>query len=132
MLTVYRRPNFARRIRFYEPVEFNGGRRLPVDFHVDDEVFVITAEVAGLKPEDLEIEIKDDVLTLKGESASDSIGDGSYLLREIQHGGFRRSLHLPEPIEVEKVEAKVENGLLTIRLPKAEEARPKTIKINTK
>jgi HSP20 family protein len=131
MLTAYRRPRFARRIRFYEPVEFNGGRRLPVDVHVDDEAFVITAEVAGLKPEDLEIEIKDDILTLKGESESDPNGDGKYLLREIRHGEFNRSLHLPEPVEVEKVEAKVENGVLTIRLPRAEEARPKTIKIKT-
>jgi HSP20 family protein len=103
-----------------------------VDFHADENEFVLTAEIAGLNPEDLQIEIKDDILTVKGEVTSEANGDGEYLLREISHGEFRRSLRLPESVEIDKVEAKVENGLLTIHLPKAEEARPKTIKITAK
>jgi HSP20 family protein len=113
-------------------VEFNGGRRLPVDFHADENEFVLTAEIAGINPEDLQIEIKDDILTVKGEAKSETNGDGEYLLREIFHGDFSRSLRLPEPVEIDKVEAKMENGLLVIRLPKAEEARPKSIKISVK
>lgn len=131
MLTLYRRPRYARRFHYYRPVEFNGGRRLPVDFHVEDDEFVLTAEVAGINPEDIQIEIKDDILTVKGEVKSETNGDGKYLLREIYHGEFSRSLRLPEPVDVEKVEAKFENGLLTVHLPKTEEARPKTIKIKT-
>jgi HSP20 family protein len=127
MLTLYRRPRFGR--YYYRPVEFNGGRRMPVDFHADDDEFVLTAEIAGINPEDIQIEIKDDVLTVKGEVKSDTNGEGKYLLREIYQGEFCRSLRLPEPVEVDKVEAKFENGLLTIHLPKAEEVRPKTIKI---
>ena len=132
MLTMYRRPKFRQHFHQYRPVEFNGGRRLPVDFHADENEFVLTAEIAGLNPEDLQIEIKDDILTVKGEVKSESNGDGEFLLKEIFHGEFRRSLRLPESVEIDKVEAKVENGLLTIHLPKAEEARPKTIKITAK
>jgi HSP20 family protein len=127
MLTLYRRPRFAR--YHYRPVEFNGGRRMPVDFHAADDEFVLTAEIAGINPEDIQIEIKDDVLTVKGEVKSETNGEGKYLLREIYQGEFYRSLRLPEPVEVDKVEAKFENGLLTIHLPKAEEVRPKTITI---
>jgi HSP20 family protein len=132
MLTLYRRPRFRRNFHYYRPVNFNGGRRLPVDFHADENEFVVTAEIAGLDPEDLQIEIKDDILTVKGEVKSETNGDGEYLLKEIFHGEFSRSLRLPEAVEIDKVEAKVENGLLMINLPKAEEARPKAIKINTK
>ena len=132
MLTMYRRPRFRRHFHYYRPVEFNGGRRLPVDFHADENEFVLTAEIAGLNPDDLQIEIKDDILTVKGEVRSETNGDGEYLLREIFQGEFSRSLRLPEPVEIDNVEAKVENGLLTIHLPKAEEARPKTIKISAK
>ena len=72
------------------------------------------------------------VLTVKGEVKSETNGDGEYLLREIYQGEFCRSLRLPELVEIEKVEAKFENGLLTIHLPKAEEARPKKIEIKVK
>ena len=132
MLTMYRQPRFRRHIHQYQPVEFNGGRRMPMDFHSDENEFVLTAEIAGLNPEDLQIEIKDDILTVKGEVQSETNDDGKYLLREISYGEFSRKLRLPESVDIEKVEAKVENGLLTIHLPKAEEARPKTIKITAK
>ena len=132
MLTMYRQPRFRRHFHYHRPVEFNGGRRLPVDFHAGENEFVLKAEIVGLNPEDLQIEIKDDILTVKGEVKSETNGDGEYLLKEIFQGEFSRSLRLPEPVEIEKVEARVENGLLTIHLPMAEEARPKTIKITAK
>ncbi|NIM95159.1 MAG: Hsp20 family protein [Anaerolineales bacterium] len=132
MLTVYRRPRISRGIRHLRPVEFNGGRLLPVDFHTDENEYVITAPVAGLKAEDLKVEIHDDILTLSGEVRSETNGDGEYLLREIRYGEFRRSLRLPTQVEIDKAEAKVEDGMLTIRLPKAEEARPKTIEVKAK
>jgi len=132
MLTLYRRPRMARHFHYYQPVDFDGGRRLPVDFHAKEDEFVLTAEIPGIDPDDIQIEIKDDVLTVKGEVKPETNGDGDYLLREICQGKFWRSLRLPEPVEVEKVEAKFDKGLLKIHLPKAEEARPKTIKIKAK
>lgn len=129
MLTLYRRPRYSRRLRRYYPMGFNGGTRLPVDIQVEKDEFVITARVAGLKPEDLKIEILDDVLTLSGEVKSESNGDGDYLLREIHYGEFSRSFRLPSSVEADKAEAKVEDGILTVRLPKVEEERPKKIEV---
>lgn len=124
-LTHYRSPL----VRCYEPTGFNGGRRLPVDVRADEDAYVITAAVPGLRAEDLKIEVLKDVVTLRGEiPAADEANDG-YLLRELRAGAFERSLRLPEPLDVSKAEASIENGLLTLRIPKAEEARPKTIKI---
>jgi HSP20 family protein len=105
---------------------------LPVDIHVENDEFIITAPVAGLKPEDLKIEILDDVLTLSGEVRSEGNGDGKYLLREIHYGEFRRSFHLPSSVEADGAEAKVEDGILTVRLPKVEDERPKKIEVKAK
>jgi HSP20 family protein len=117
-----------RTIRWYQPMGFNGGRRLPVDVHSDDEAFVIEAAVPGLKADDLKIEILDNVVTLSGaiESKEDQ---PEYLVHELEMGDFCRSLRLPDPVDAAKAEAKVEDGVLTLRIPKAEEAKPKTIKV---
>ena len=132
MLSPYRRPRFSRAVRRYHPVGFNGGSRLPVDIHVENDEFVITAPVAGLKPAALKVEIHDDILTLSGEVMSESNGDGKYLLREIHYGEFSRSFRLPTSVEADGAEAKIENGILTIRLPKIEEARLKKIEVKAK
>lgn len=130
MTTYYLAPRNYRRMRSYRPVGFNGGRRLPLDVQSNGEEYVITAPVPGFKAEDLQIEVLDDVLTLKGEIESDEVDErDGYLLREIHRGSFSRSLRLPESTDSSKAEAKVEDGLLTVRIPKSEEARPKEIKV---
>ncbi|MCH7587650.1 MAG: Hsp20/alpha crystallin family protein [Chloroflexi bacterium] len=131
MLTLYRYPGFSRRFRSRQSIDYYGGRRLPVDVHAEDDEFVVVASVAGLKAEDLKVEILDDVLTLSGEITSESNGDSEYLLREIYFGEFSRSLKLPSAVEGEKAEAKVENGIITVRIPKAENARPRSIEVKT-
>jgi HSP20 family protein len=113
------------------PVGFNGGRRIPVDIHADDESFVITAVTPGLKAEDLKIEILGDVVTLRGEIRPDEHdGQADYLLRELAFGEFQRAIRLPEAVDAEKAEANLANGVLTVRLPKTEDARPKQIKVS--
>ncbi len=126
-LTHYRSPL----VRCYEPTGFNGGRRLPLDVRADEEAYVITAAVPGLKPEDLKIEVLEDVVTLRGEIPG-AEGDEGYLLRERSAGEFERSLRLPDPLDASKAEASLENGLLTLRIPKADQARPKTIKVQAR
>jgi HSP20 family protein len=79
--------------------------------------------------DDLKIEILDDVVTLSGEVASEESDDESMLLNEISYGSFTRSLRMPDPLDSEKAEAQIENGLLTVRIPKSEEAKPKTIEV---
>jgi len=132
MTTYFMVPRRYSRIRSYQPAGFNGGRRVPVDVHANDDEYVITASVPGLKPEDLHVEILDDVVTLHSEIAEEENGDEKYLLREMGVGPFRRSLRLPDPVDGDKANAKVENGLLTVRVPKVEAAHPKEIKVKSR
>jgi len=113
----------------YMPAGFNGGQRMPVDVRLEDEAYVITAIAPGMKAEDLRIELQDDVLTLTGEMHHADPEEARYLLQEVPQGEFSRSLRLPEPVDVSKAEARLMDGVLTLRLPKSEEARPKQIKI---
>ena len=129
MATLYMTPNLRRTIRWYQPTDYSGGSRLPVDVHADDDAYTITAAVPGLKAENLRVEILDDVVTLEGETGSQDQTEQKYLLRELSLGEFSRSLRLPDPLDAGKAEATVENGMLTLRIPKAEDARPKVIPV---
>ncbi|MGH2619443.1 MAG: Hsp20/alpha crystallin family protein [Anaerolineales bacterium] len=114
-----------------DPIGFNGGQRLPIEVRADDEAYLITAEVPGMAAEDLQVEVLEDLVTLRGEYKQD--GAGEALINELDRsGGFYRRIRLPEAIDAGAVEAKVENGLLTVRVPKAEEARPKRIEVKAK
>jgi len=106
--------------------------RLGIDVHSDEEAFEITATVPGMDVEDIKVEILDDVLTLRGEIPESPNGTGTFLLRERVSGMFERRIRLPDPVDAEAAEAKVVNGILTVRIPKAEEARPRLIKVKAK
>jgi HSP20 family protein len=121
-----------RRIYAYQPVGFNGGRRLPVDVQVDEEGYSITAPVPGLKADDLRIEILDDVLTLHTHVEEEENGHQQELLREWYRGPRTRKLRLPDPVNASEAEARVEDGILSLYLPKTEEARPKKIKVKAR
>jgi HSP20 family protein len=103
-----------------------GHRYLRLNVRDEGETYVVTAPVPGLKAEALKIQVLDDVLQIEGEVPS---VEAEYLLREIPDGGFRREIRLPSPLEADKVEARISDGILTLRLPKAETSRPRTIKI---
>ena len=102
---------------------------LAVNVREENEAFVLNAFVPGLKAEDLNIQILDDVVTIEGEFKAD---ENAYLMRELPHGSFSRSLRLSTPVEADKAVARITDGLLTLSLPKAESARPKTIKVSVK
>jgi HSP20 family protein len=102
---------------------------LGVNVREEDEAYVLSALVPGLKSEDVNIQVLDDVLRIEGEYKQDETG---YLLQELPSGSFTRTLRLPAAIDADSVEAKIADGVLTLRLPKAESARPKQIKITSK
>jgi HSP20 family protein len=102
---------------------------LPVDVREEDAAYVISAVVPGMKAEDISIQILDDVVTLEGVRQSN---DDGYLMRELPYGTFRRSLSLPVAVDGDAAEASVEDGLLTLRVPKAETALAKVIKVQSK
>ena len=111
----------------------NGGSSrehfLSVNVRDEQDTFVLSALVPGLKADDLNIQVLEDVIHIEGEFQA---GDDEYLLRELPNGSFRRSLRMPTEIDSEKVEAKIPDGVLPLGLPKAESARPKKIKISAK
>jgi HSP20 family protein len=119
---------FARMAECEQP-EHSHHYTLSVDIHEEDDAYVLSALVPGLKAEELNIQILEDVVTVEGEFKAD---ETEYLVRELPHGSFRRTLRLPVTLDAEKAQAKITDGVLTLRLPKAESARPKTIKVAIK
>ncbi len=111
----------------------NGGSSrehfLDVNIRDEEDIFVLSALVPGLKADDLNIQVLEDVVRIEGEFQAN---DEEYLLHELPKGSFRRSLRMPSEIDADKVEAKIMDGVLTLRMPKAESALPKKIKISAK
>ncbi len=91
---------------------------------------VVRASVPGIKPEDLQITVEDHVLTLRGEHRSEHVTEDAKIYRqEVAVGSFARSIRLPETVNPDQAQAVHENGLVTIRIPKVEEAKPRTIQV---
>jgi len=94
---------------------------------------VVEAALPGLKPEDISIDITGDTLTIKGESkAEQEVKREEYLYQERRYGAFSRSVVLPGGMKSDKADATMEDGVLTLTIPKAEEIKPKAIKVKAK
>jgi HSP20 family protein len=103
---------------------------LPLDVTENEDNFVVKASVPGIDPNDLDITVNGDVLTIKGEMKAEQEKQGErYHLRERRWGSFSRSISLPAPVKTDAVEADYHNGVLTLNLPKTEEVKPKRIAI---
>jgi HSP20 family protein len=102
---------------------------LGINVREQDDAYVLSALVPGMNAEDLNIQVLEDVVRIEGEYKLD---DAEYLMRELPHGSFTRTLRLPTVIDTDHVEAKIADGVLTLTLPKAESARPKKINIKFK
>jgi HSP20 family protein len=108
---------------------------LPVlaDMVESDDSIVISADLPGLKPEDVDISITDSTLTIKGEYKTEEEGErGDVHFRERRYGKFRRSFALPAGVDVDATEAEFEDGVLKVRLPKTEETKPKQIEVKVR
>ena len=108
----------------------NGGQgfRLPVDAYVTQDEIVIVANVPGVRPEDVEITLEGDTLTIKGERPAPT-ENVNYVLQERTYGPFQRTLNVNVPVDANRAEAHYENGLLILSIPKAESVKPKTIQV---
>jgi HSP20 family protein len=103
-----------------------------MDVAEDETAYIVKATMPGVKPEEVEVTLHNNVLTLKGEAKADEeIKEANYHLRERRYGSFMRSLTLPTAVKAEQIEAKHEEGVLTVRLPKMEEDKPKKIAVKT-
>lgn len=104
----------------------------PVDVKVEDDGFIITALLPGLKADDINIQVVNENVSLQGEFKNEIDTDAAYILQERPSGKFYRTITLPDALDTAKAEAAMENGVLTLHIPKAEEAKPKTISITKK
>ncbi len=103
--------------------------RLPVDAWITEDALFLTASVAGLRAEDVEITLNEDVLTIRGELQAPA-GDIDFVLQERFHGRFERRLTLNVPVDINGAEASCVHGVLNLRLPKTEEQRPQRIAVS--
>lgn len=109
------------------------GDTLALDVYETDDELVIKTSLPGVKPEEVDITVTGDVLTIRGETKSEEkVENANYLRQERRYGTFQRSVQLPGHLQSDKAKATFENGVLTLTIPKAEEARPKTIKVTAK
>ena len=119
---------------FTRPLSINGGFTAPaIDMYQTDDEVVVKATLPGLKAEDVDISVTGDTLTLRGEYKQENEQkEARYHIREQRYGSFERSLLLPTDVKADKAVADFENGVLTIRIPIAEEVKPKAISIKAK
>jgi HSP20 family protein len=103
-----------------------------MDVESREDAYVISALLPGFKPADIEIQIAEGVVSIQGELKLDEEEKATWLVRERPRGRFSRSIELPTSMDAENAKASFENGILTLNIPKAPEARSKTIKVNVK
>lgn len=107
-----------------------GTSALSLDVFEDADNYEVSATLPGLRPEDVDITIQGDMLTIKGHQKTQAERkQGNYLLREQSVGNFHRSVQLPVIVDADKAQARFENGILHLTLPKAEATKPRQIRI---
>jgi len=123
--------SFVRPSRILSTLDGAGAPALDV-YQTPNEM-VVKAALPGLKPEDVSIDITGETLIIKGESkAEQEVKREDYLYQERRYGAFSRSVVLPSGLKPDKAEATMEDGVLTLTIPKAEEVKPKAIKVKAK
>jgi HSP20 family protein len=119
---------------FVNPRTWNWDERqlMALDVYARNDDLVVEANLPGVKPEEVEITVEGNALTIAGETRSSRKDDeGSTILSEIRRGAFTRTLTLPAGLEPDRATATFEDGVLTLRIPKAEQVKPRQIKITS-
>jgi HSP20 family protein len=108
--------------------EYEG--QLAIDVFQTDEEIIIKSTIAGVRPEDIDVTIDNDMVTIRGErKQGEKIKKENYFYQECYWGAFSRSVILPCDIETDKISAELKNGVLTVRLPKVDKSRVKKISV---
>ena len=114
----------------YTPTNEDGEGQLTIDVYQTDNDVIIKSTIAGVKPEDLDVSIVNDMITIRGErKQEEEIHEENYYYQECYWGSFSRSIILPVDVMPDKIEAAMKNGILTIKMPKADNTRTKKIQV---
>jgi len=111
--------------------QFGEGALVPMDVFATNDEVVVEAILPGVKPEEVDITVEGNTLTIAGDTAATTPDREGLLLQEIRRGRFARTLNLPAGLEPDKATATFEDGVLTLRIPKADQVKPRQIKIAT-
>ncbi|VAW21533.1 hypothetical protein MNBD_BACTEROID04-687 [hydrothermal vent metagenome] len=112
--------------------EENEEGQLTIDVHQTDDNIIVQTMVAGVKPENLDIAITRDMVTIKGNREKlNTVSEEDYFYKELYWGSFSRTVLLPQEIDPEEAEATERNGLLTLRLPKIDKDKKRNLKVKT-
>jgi HSP20 family protein len=130
LLAVQRAMESATRNDWFGNLTAGRGAYPPVNVFEENGDFVLVAELPGVKKEDLDIQVKGDTVRLRGKKSVDYADDASVHRRERVGGDFDRTLTLPAQLEIGKVSAEYRDGVLTLRLPRAENEKPRSVTIN--
>jgi len=130
-MAMYIRPYRGQRYKIQRsPESVEREVQVPLNVRVEDDMYLVEMIVPGLEPDDLDIEVLKNRIEIQGEFSKPE-EDVNYLREEIPVGKFRRVIKLPKIMEVDQSEANLEQGILTLRVPVAEEALPRTIEVRT-
>jgi HSP20 family protein len=117
---------------FVRPGTQPGESQLPLDIRTTPDAVVVEAALPGVKPEDVDISVLGDTLTINAaHRAEDSREEDGYMYREIRRGSFSRQVTLPSGLKTDDATASFDNGMLTLTIPKAEEVKPRQIHVTT-
>lgn len=104
---------------------------VPLDVMQQGDNFVVHASMPGVKPDDIKISVEDNVLTIRGQTASEfERKQGNYLMRERRSGSFHRALRLPDTVDIDQAQTSYENGVLTVTIPRIESKKARELKIS--
>jgi HSP20 family protein len=124
------RRNLAERMMREPEFEVENRLYFPVDLREQNDAYELSALLPGVSADDLDIQVVNETVTITGELRNQRDEKSEYLLAERPAGRFARTLTLPMPVDAEKTEATLRDGILTLRIPKAESVRPRTIKVS--
>lgn len=104
-----------------------------VDIYQDKDNVVVETPLAGVDPEQVSVSVENDILKIEGKNEHKSeVDEKNYYRKEVRYGSFYRAVALPTHVKADKANASYENGMLKVIIPKAEEVKPKTIKVAVK
>ena len=130
--TNLKNPNQEEEINEWMDNDYEEGQ-LSIDIYQTPKNIIVKSTIAGVKPEDIDISINNDMLTIRGKREDkDEIEEDNYLYRECYWGSFSRSVILPVEVKADKIEAILENGVLSVTLPKAKTSKQVSVKVKEK